>query len=80
MRGDGKPKEAGTWDWFGACAPAGNQHYVAHVTFSVGVFQWVGKQSGGTKRGKIVKRISGSVYEPQSVYDEANAECDRRSA
>lgn len=78
--GDGQPKSAGTWDYYGACDPAHSRsNYagyrdVAFETFSVAVFQWVAKDSRkGTKKGKTIKRFSGSVVFPQSVYADAIA-------
>jgi len=67
------PKPAFTWDYWGECDPAHSEltHYNP-TTFSVGVFQWLPKSNGkGVKRGKVVKRITGYVDDPQEVYDKA---------
>lgn len=59
------------WDFDGACAP-GVAHTHGMMTFSVGIFQWLPKTSGqGLKRGKVVKRVSGSVFDAQRIYAEA---------
>jgi len=74
MLGNGVPKPAGIWDYYGECDPAHDKSGYIYHTFSVGVFQWVSKASGkGTKRGKIVARIKGDVADPQSVYKAAKA-------
>jgi hypothetical protein len=70
--GDGVPKAAGTWDYYGSCDPLGRnmQTWGSMVTFSVGVFQWVTKSNPQyTKKGKVVKRFSGRVSDPRYVYD-----------
>ena len=68
--GYGQPKPAGTWDYYGQCDPRhikGLNH-----TFSVGVFRWVPKaNSQRTRKGRVVKRFSGLVSDPQYVYDQA---------
>lgn len=71
---------AGLWDYDGACKPnpVTEQPVLggSWQTFSVGVFQWVAKSRGtGVKRGKVVKRISGPVSDPASVYAKAEAFC-----
>jgi hypothetical protein len=78
------PKPAGTWDFYGACAPyehgpirrSGHQE-----SFTLGVFQWV-KRAGGkrTKRGKVVYRVKGRVDAPAEAYDAARAFCARKNA
>jgi len=71
--GDGKPKPAGTWDYYGACDPAHRQFH-SNGSFSVGVFRWLEKAGGvSTKRGLVVKRIAGHVSEAQKVYAQALA-------
>lgn len=70
--GDGRPKEAGTWDWYGRNDPAHGQTGVA--SFSIGLFQWEPNASGeGTKKGKIVKRLLGPVQQAAGVYAHARA-------
>ncbi len=65
---------AGLWDYDGACRPGTTSMW--NETFSVGVFQWVYKASGkGLKRGKTVKRIIGTVENPEAVYAKAEAYC-----
>jgi hypothetical protein len=71
MKKDPKPYE---WDYDGACKPDGTRGWHGMESFSVGVFQWLPKASGkGVKRGKVVKRISGSVNDPAAVYRRAEA-------
>jgi len=54
--GDGKPKPAGTWDFWGS-----ELFILSWETVSVGVFQWVPKSSGkGTKKSVVVKRLRDS--------------------
>lgn len=74
--GDGQPKPAGAWDYYGSLDPAHSENtgYKGYSTFSVGVFRWVAKGSGnGTKKSKTIKRFSGSVVFPQVVYSDAIA-------
>lgn len=68
--GNGQPKPAGTWDWYGTYDPA-HQRPADSVLFSVGVFQWLAKKGSGVKRGKSVARFSGSSGHPQTVYVQA---------
>jgi hypothetical protein len=68
--GNGQPKPAGTWDWYGAYDPAHHRH-APSVLFSIGVFQWLPKQGKGVKRGKSVARFTGPVSHPQGVYIQA---------
>lgn len=70
--GNGQPKPAGTWDWYGVYDPAHHRH-TPSVLFSVGVFQWLPKQGKGTKRGKSVQRFTGPTHDPQAVYAQALA-------
>ncbi len=67
----------GMWDYDGAYDP--NKPHAFHSeTFSVGVFQWVKRASGkGLKRTAVVKRIRGSVSNPEEVYSEAQKCCDQ---
>jgi hypothetical protein len=74
------PPVVGTWDYDGACRPRlSNNPSNGQLTFSLGVFQW--KQLSGkkkptqVKRGKTVKRFSGSVSNPEEVYQKAEAFC-----
>ena len=76
MFGDGQPKDAGTWDWYGSGDPNLKQTrgFVHWETFSVGVFQWQPKGSRkGTKKGASIKRFNGPVSDPESVYEKARA-------
>jgi hypothetical protein len=72
------------WDFDGACAPEDESTSFArrlNMTFSVGVFQWIPTKDGkGLKRGKVVKRITGSTSYPEHVYKEAVKEVQRREA
>jgi len=71
--GDGKPKPAGTWDYYGARDPAYRQFH-SNGSFSVGVFRWLRKADGlSTKRGPVVKRFTGHVFGAQKVYAQALA-------
>ena len=71
--GDGKPKPAGTWDYYGACDPAHSQFH-STGSFSVGVFKWLRKADGqSTKHGLVRKRFAGHVSEAQKVYAQALA-------
>ncbi|KQR35175.1 hypothetical protein [Deinococcus sp. Leaf326] len=70
--GNGQPKPAGTWDWYGAYDPA-HPRPAGTALFSVGVFQWLPKTGQGVKRGKSVARFSGFSGQPQIVYDQARA-------
>lgn len=71
--GDGKPKAAGTWDWYGELDPAHHEGSDWN-TFSIGVFQWVPKWDGKTtKKGKSVKRFSAPVHAPEEAYTKARA-------
>jgi hypothetical protein len=54
----------------GSCKPGG-QTLCGQQTFSVGIFQWVPKASGGLKKSKVKVRVYGSVDYPDSVYDRA---------
>ena len=74
-------KSAWQWDFAGSYAP-GSDHPMSRSqkTFSVGVFQWQYKSGGrGLKRGPVVKRFKGLCSDPQSVFEAAQAECDRRN-
>lgn len=74
MLGDGKPKPAGTWDYYGSLDPAHHRGTWSMLTFSVGVFQWAKKGRGAvTKRTGAVKRFSGPVAAPHEVYEKALA-------
>lgn len=78
--GDGQPKPAGTWDWYGSGDPAHNPRN-RFSSFTLGIFQWLPKKSGqGTKRGKAVMRVSGYVARPQSAYREAQVWIDKLEA
>ena len=67
--GDGQPKESGTWDYYGYADPDHSRS--SWQSFSVGVFQWIPKAGGGTKRGTVRRRFTGFVSDPQSVYSKA---------
>lgn len=74
VRGNGQPKPAGTWDWYGSLDPAHHQGHQWMNTFSIGVFQWIpaGKsRPGQTKKGKSVKRFSAPVHAPHEAYEAA---------
>jgi len=81
-----EPKPAGTWDYFGACAPTpkegGGFDSFMHgqETFTLGCFVWEPKARSGTKRGKVVYRVKGFVSDPQAALDIAEAWCRKRNA
>lgn len=68
-------KAADRHDYDGSCKPGGAMIF-AQETFSVSVFKWVKKASGGLKKAKSVYRIYGSVHDPESVYRRAEEVCD----
>lgn len=69
--GDGRPKPAGTWDWYGCLDPVHAPRSNCD-TFSIGVFQWQAKGSGkGTKKGRSIKRFSGWTKSPEAAYSKA---------
>ena len=86
--GDGKPKPAGTWDYYGQYDPAyPGRNRCMGETFSVGIFQWVlrytpdGIFRGKTKRGKAINHIRGFCSDADQVYNRARAEIhDRENA
>lgn len=58
------------WDFDGACAPGGG--WATHLTFSLGIFQWVPKSGGkGLKRGKVIKRVKGYMSAPDEAFEKA---------
>lgn len=63
----------GTHGVYGACAPdSGHQSYSTWVTFSVGVYEILGRKSGaGTKKGPVKVRVKGPVAQPELVYAKA---------
>lgn len=68
------------YDWDGACKPGGRLHFNS-ITFSVGVFQWILKDSGkGLKRGPVIKRIKGYLAKPEEVYRQADQLCKELNA
>lgn len=73
--GDGQPKPAGTWDYYGSSDPAHTRTGFVRtefVSFSLGVFQWVPKYDvRKTKRGPIQGRVSGLVEAAETVYEAA---------
>ena len=72
--GDGNPKPAGTWDYYGEGDPAHHPNGIPiWRTFTVGVFQWVPKSGGGTKKSKSIKRIKGYTEFPGEVYLKAQS-------
>lgn len=70
-RGDGHPKPAGTWDWYGELDPFHNPQTLFN-TFSIMVFRWEATSRPGlTRQGRVVKRFRGLTTHPQPVYAEA---------
>lgn len=76
------PKPAGTWDFYGACAPNEDARELSmQETFTLGCFQWVSMARGrGVKRGKVQYRVKGSTRSPREAYDEARAFCAKKNA
>ena len=65
-------KQAGEWDFDGACDPAKGYMPAGQQTFTLGIFQWIPKAGGrGLKRGKVVERVRGSVYDAEAVREKA---------
>lgn len=63
------------WDFRGACAPNGSSPI--WKTFTLGIFQWVPKASGkGWKRGKVVRRVKGTIDNPALAFSKARAICN----
>ena len=77
------PKPAGTWDFYGACAPddeTGMASRRANESFTLGCFQWVPMARGeGTKAGKVQKRIRGASGNPAAAFNAARAYCAERN-
>lgn len=74
-------KSAGRYDYSGSCAPKPWERgsvYYGQTTFSLGVFQWQedAERPGKLRRGPVVTRIKGSVYDVAKVYEAAEAWCD----
>lgn len=73
-------KELGKHEYTGICQP-GDGKCIYFETFSVGVFEWIGK--AGTKgnnpehlKKSVVKvRVYGLVKHPEKVYDKALEIC-----
>lgn len=66
--------EAGKHDFEGSCAPGtdGVLKHSTQETFSLGIFQWVPKNSGkGCKRGAVKVRVKGPFHKPTDVYAKA---------
>ena len=77
--GDGKPKPAGTWDYYAGAAPGGGHWSADCQTFSAGCFQWVPKKNGGTKRGRVQHRVRGPIGNPSEVFEAAREYCERKN-
>lgn len=74
MLGNGQPKAAGTWDYYGSLDPSHHKNWSSMTTFSIGVFKWLAKGSRpGTKKGGSIKRFTGPVAAPGEVYAKALA-------
>lgn len=64
--------EAGKHDFEGNCAPGETGTIRNQETFSVGIFQWVPKNSGkGCKRSAVKVRVKGAFDRPAGVYAKA---------
>ena len=66
-------KELYKWNWSGSCDPAIRKFH--SDTFSVGIFQWIPKESGGLKKSKAVYRVKGWTGNPEEVYFKAEQIC-----
>lgn len=80
-----EPKPAGTWDFYGACAPQvfadGRVQRVQSETFTLGIFQWVPRARGkGTKPGLVQRRIRGRSDNPLRAFADARQFCDENNA
>ena len=66
----------GNYDYDGSCKP-GAGSWASQETFSVSIFKWVKRASGGRlKRAKSVYRIYGLVSDPEKVYQRVGDVCD----
>lgn len=59
----------------GACDPTTNRPHSQFTTFSVGIFPWMAKRSGGLKRGKVVVRVYGDIGMAHKVHEKAAEIC-----
>lgn len=83
-----KPEEAyeGEWDFDGSCAPnedGSGRTFQGQETFTLGVFQWEQMKSRkGLKKGKVQKRIKGTVSKEgiADAYAKARSFCAERNA
>ena len=78
------PKPAGTWDFYGGCAPTRNPNGTFRQgcgdSFTLGCFQWAPLARGkGTKRGKVAYRVKGLASDPQPAFDAAEAWCAKKN-
>ena len=67
-------KQVNKHDWSGNCMPGSD--FVSSSTFSVGIFKWVEKKSGGLKKSRVVHRVYGRTANPEAVYAKAGEICD----
>ena len=77
--GNGKKKNAGTFDYFGACDPLHSNLSYNQLTFSLGVFQWIQAKNGSVKRGKVFKRVYGHCSTPEYARSEAKRICEEKN-
>ena len=49
-------------------------------TFSIGIFQWIGKSNGGLKRSRAKIRIKGLTENPMAVKEMAEKICNQLDA
>jgi len=59
--------EAGKHGFSGACRPGTHNNWSGQHTFSVGIFEWVPKASGGLKRSRVKVRVSGHTCNAEAV-------------
>lgn len=62
-------------EYSGAWAPPrdGSRFFSQSNTFSLGIFQWVAKDSGkGLRKTAVKVRVSGPTHTPETVYAKAD--------
>lgn len=74
-------KQAGEYDFDGACAPRLNGWASPNETFSLGIFRLEPASRGKRlKRGKVVIRVVGHTSAAEPVYAKAREICDALNA
>ena len=70
----GNRKKEYCYDWRGSWAGMNS------ASFSVGIFRWMPKKSGGLKRSAVVYRIKGIQATKDKVFKRAEYLCDQLDA